>query len=110
MTEIAEEVSENAQYLYQKYQVNGQDTYRNRQVKDYDVLSSIDYRQIAWLTLYFRYDEDVKFTFTRVNPRSDQESTFERNLNYEQFKTLLTQSNISEADIVPVETSTMENN
>lgn len=30
VTEITDEVSENAQYLYQKYQMNGQDTYRNR--------------------------------------------------------------------------------
>ena len=104
MTEIAEEVSENAQYLYQKYQVKGQDTYRNRQVKD-DVISGVVPSSVV--DHIFRYDEDVKFTFTRVNPRSDQDPTFERDLNYEQFKTLLTGSNISEADIVPVET--MEN-
>ena len=30
VTEITDEVSENAEYLCQKYQMNGQDTYRNR--------------------------------------------------------------------------------
>ena len=54
----------------------------------------------------FRYDGDVKFTFTRVNPQKGQTSTFERNLDYEQFKALLTESNKSEDKVLPVETTT----
>lgn len=82
--EIAEEVSDNSLYLFQKYEIKGQDSYRNR------------------------YDENVTFTFTRSNAQKGQEPTFERNLNFEQFKSLLIESGDAaakkaEADL-PVDT------
>ena len=61
------------------------------------------------LTHDFRYDGDVTFTFTRANPLKDQEPTFERNLDYEQFKALLTESNKSKEDVLPANTSAVEN-
>ena len=66
---------------------------------------------MIWLISFnhsLRYDENVTFTFTRSNAQKGQEPTFERNLNFEQFKSLLIESGDAaarkaEADL-PVDT------